>query len=301
MQKLPFPRRFIFTALGILLTLGVVSIAFAATVDLSNNLSVLRYYYIGTGNTNWNAQAFTTTATNYAITDVKLPLCKHTDNSVGHVVLAIYSINASSKPNAPVATVSSSVNIDSFTRTLGVPCPVVDFPVSPSVVLAPSTEYYLVAYADNVSQFDWDFTDKTTGTGFPSKYTASDDGGQTWDVPDLTYPQQMQIVASDAPTAVTLAAFHVTSSAPQSVRVHWTTQTESSNAGFNVWRKSNHGQWKKLNAALIASKNLDGVTPATYSFQDKTVRSGKVYRYKLEMVSLSGASSWSQAARVRVK
>lgn len=93
------------------------------------------------------------------------------------------------------------------------------------------------------------------------------------------------------PTAVTLASFVAT---PQhtSVVVRWITATELDNLGFNLYRATSPtGTRTQLNASLIPSQNLGGITGATYTYTDRNVVAGIKYYYWLELVSVSGTST----------
>jgi|GEM_PF-4000674 len=101
------------------------------------------------------------------------------------------------------------------------------------------------------------------------------------------------------PTAVNLVAFKARA-VKKGVSVKWTTGTELNMVGFNVWRKIGKGEWKIINPEMIASKNIE--TPyygATYKFLDKSAKPGKVYQYKLEIITASGSSDWSDVVRVK--
>lgn len=268
----------------------------AAPVDLFNNLSAAYWSNFSMYDINWGAQEFATDATHTKITSVVLRLCN--SGTTGTYNVAVWTV-AGGVPGTRVAYVAQNAPVSGLAD-----CPGSSVASSTkafsglSLTLSASTNYYLVVSGEGTGgtgSIQWDFTN--VDAGYPGAITLN--SGTSWTT-YATEPFQMQI-ASDTPTAVTLASFNATSLAPHMVRVHWTTATEADTLGFNVWRKAQAGQWKKLNAALIAGKNLDGVTPANYAFKDTTARSGKVYRYKLEMVGLNGTSEWSRVVRVRVK
>jgi len=91
------------------------------------------------------------------------------------------------------------------------------------------------------------------------------------------------------PTLIHLASFTAT---PQPGRIHlaWTTDSETDNYGFHVWRaQSAGGPYTRLNAALIPARG--GPTQgASYTFDDAAVTDGVTYYYKLEDVDVHGAS-----------
>jgi hypothetical protein len=85
----------------------------------------------------------------------------------------------------------------------------------------------------------------------------------------------------------------------EGVRASWITANEFGMIGFNVWRRVNDGAWKKLNASLIPTKNPGTIMGADYRFTDKTVRTGVLYQYKLEIVA-TGWTLWSQVLRAKI-
>ena len=84
-----------------------------------------------------------------------------------------------------------------------------------------------------------------------------------------TDPMQKDFVAHDfgdpASTPVTLASF---SSLAEGGRVHfeWTTSTETSNVGFDIYEFTGD-RWQQVNKRLIPSKTVNSTTPQHYSFE----------------------------------
>jgi len=69
----------------------------------------------------------------------------------------------------------------------------------------------------------------------------------------------------------------------ENVTIFWTTEAETNNAGFNIYRSTEQdGIYKKINDTLIQGNQY------SYSFQDSTVGNGKTYYYRLEDVDLHG-------------
>lgn len=105
------------------------------------------------------------------------------------------------------------------------------------------------------------------------------------------------LAASDAaPTAATLVKFN-TKFAPKKnvVRVRWETGSELNVVGFSVYRRTgNTKKWTRLNAEMIPAKNVGQIQGDKYSFTDKKIKGGKIYRYKLELVLSDGTSEWSK-------
>lgn len=105
----------------------------------------------------------------------------------------------------------------------------------------------------------------------------------------------------EAPTALELSSVRVKLTRANKVRVVWQSATELNLKGFNVWRaNSKQGEFKKLNAELVAAKNIGSLIGAKYSFGDKSVKSGKTYYYKIEIVHPDDSSAWSDVKRMRV-
>jgi len=99
------------------------------------------------------------------------------------------------------------------------------------------------------------------------------------------------------PTAVTLTTFNVKIK-NKSVQAHWKTDNEMAVTGFNVWRRVGKNEWKKLNADTLAPTHTGVMQGAKYNFNDKTVKSGKTYWYKIEVVGVNGTLEWSEAKRI---
>ena len=73
--------------------------------------------------------------------------------------------------------------------------------------------------------------------------------------------------------------------------VKWTTEFESGNTGFNVYRaESEDGEYVKVNAELIPSKGSSG-QGASYEFVDEDAGDGETYYYRLENVDIKGDST----------
>jgi hypothetical protein len=72
----------------------------------------------------------------------------------------------------------------------------------------------------------------------------------------------------------------------------WTTETETNNAGFNLYRsESEDGAYIKLNDSLIPSKG-SSTQGASYEFIDTNVQNRKTYYYKLEDIDTNGNSTF---------
>lgn len=97
-----------------------------------------------------------------------------------------------------------------------------------------------------------------------------------------------RIYAGDAPTAVDLARFEITTDG-DTVLVTWETAMEIHNLGFNLYRaKSPDGEYVRLNERLIPSQDPGAAWGTTYTWQDTEVSPGATYYYRLEDIDLNG-------------
>ncbi len=92
---------------------------------------------------------------------------------------------------------------------------------------------------------------------------------------------------ADASLAVELSLF-TASIVTDGVALHWRTESEGDNLGFNVYRSlTKDGDYQKLNADLIEGAGSSS-TRHDYSFTDRNVVHGITYWYKLEDVAFDG-------------
>lgn len=101
----------------------------------------------------------------------------------------------------------------------------------------------------------------------------------------------------DGSLPVELSSFTAATS-PDNVTLHWSTESEIGNAGFNVYRSDvENGKYGKLNTILILGAGTDA-SPHDYSFTDENADFGKKYFYYIEDVSFSGKIHRSQILEV---
>jgi hypothetical protein len=81
------------------------------------------------------------------------------------------------------------------------------------------------------------------------------------------------------------------------VTLNWSTATETNNKGFQIERKTIHGQFR--NVAFVAGYGTT-TQPQHYSYVDKEVISGK-YIYRLRQVDFDGTFEYSNQAEVDVE
>ena len=93
----------------------------------------------------------------------------------------------------------------------------------------------------------------------------------------------------DISSAITLASF-TAKPGKKSVIINWTTETETNNAGFNIYRaNAEDGDYVKVNIDIIPA-DAGGVNGASYQFIDTAVKNRfKKCFYKLGDVDNSGA------------
>ena len=192
----------------LLLLILAIGPAYAGAVDLSNNLSQPKSSARAPSALFWAAQEFTPTINNYYISDVKVPLCKLVAFDTTTYSVQFYSVGAENKPGTKVADVTTNASAYSLAAySPSSPCFPVDFPLNPRIALSPNTPYYLVVHVNDASgRLAWDYTESTSGTGFPAGWAISSDGGSSWPAPSQTDPLQMQITADSSPAAVALSS-----------------------------------------------------------------------------------------------
>jgi len=119
-------------------------------------------------------------------------------------------------------------------------------------------KYYL--YANSTS--NWDLLDTFTMLGDPA----------------LRFPTK--------PTAVDLNYFRA-HKASTGVELTWETASETTTAGFNLYRRELSGEFIKLNTEYIPTKNGGQPLGSTYTYLDTTAVPGVVYEYKLDVIENS--------------
>lgn len=105
----------------------------------------------------------------------------------------------------------------------------------------------------------------------------------------------------DPPTSFYLYGFK-TIARPNSAKLKWSTANEMAVLGFNVWRSPTRtGTYKKINPALVRALHVGELIGDNYAYIDKTVKPGKSYYYKLEVVGPSTSTlEWSDIKRARI-
>jgi hypothetical protein len=80
-----------------------------------------------------------------------------------------------------------------------------------------------------------------------------------------------------------------------SVKISWMTKTEINNYGFDLERKTNFTQWKKVG---FVNGNGNSNSPKTYSFSDNNPSGGSKFLYRLKQIDNDGQFEYSDAVEV---
>ena len=94
------------------------------------------------------------------------------------------------------------------------------------------------------------------------------------------------------PLAVTLASFTAEAQPATGVVVAWETVSNQNILGFNLYRgASESGPWTQLNPELIGADFPGASVAEDFEWIDTTAEAGATYWYRLEDVSLNGATA----------
>lgn len=141
-------------------------------------------------NESWYGQTFKTTNDDHVVQSVTVRMSNPTGAS-GNFQYSIYdSTGLQETPGREIAMVwdSDASLIGSQYVDIG--------PNNLSLTLLPSTMYYLIVRGHTLSStLFWGYTASTDFTGFPTDWTVSTTSGNSWALPDRTYPQQLRITA----------------------------------------------------------------------------------------------------------
>lgn len=192
----------------LLLALALPGLTPAAVITLSDNLSENRDNSVGINSVHWLAQGFSTTGAAFRLTDVALLLSRDA-NTGGNFLVSVFN-NAGNvgRPGAKVADVATLAAslLDTSSALYDIP--------NLNITLTPSTSYFLVLSGVGLTGGSgyWDYTMSTAGTGFPSAYSESLNGGFSWEPINMAEPQKMRIQADGGavvPEPATLALFAI--------------------------------------------------------------------------------------------
>ena len=101
------------------------------------------------------------------------------------------------------------------------------------------------------------------------------------------------------PTAVEVIGFTARATR-RSVALSWSTRSEANVLGFNVWRTVGK-KTVKVNARLIPAKQSGRAAGAAYRLVDRSIDARQTYGYRLQLVTLKGARSWSSGISVATR
>ena len=98
---------------------------------------------------------------------------------------------------------------------------------------------------------------------------------------------------------VQLSQFRPDRTETGAIVIHWTTESEVDNAGFNILRSQTRtGEFKLINAQLIPGAGTTAERN-TYTWTDTTAKPNVVYYYQIEDVSLDGERQILTTVRLR--
>lgn len=131
--------------------------------------------------------------------------------------------------------------------------------------------------------------------------TCVDESTHTATISGVTQFSNWTMGEANAPTSAILISFKAKLTPKKQVKLSWETGSEMTLLGFDVYRQTvGAKKWVKVNANVIQAQNPGGVTGAKYVYTDKTVQSGKTYRYKLKVLNTDGTFEWSETRKVTV-
>ena len=223
----------------------------------------------------------------------------------------------------------------SFGPALAIITPTAGAPITFTITMT-ETAFTNPAPPTNAVPVQWDATASTSPFSIivtlcylpgvnPSGLHVYHYNGNTWDdlggVVDATTFAPLACVTATTPltslsplalapitsTATDVTGVKASVNAKEQPVVQWRTLSEARIGGFNVWRQTapkngaGKGEWKQINAQFKQAKYAGQPLGNKYRHTDKTVKSGKTYRYKVEIVYLDGHTEWTQAVRVKMK
>ena len=151
----------------------------------------------GSGDTDWLAQSFTTTATDYILSSVSALIDNGNGASTGNYIFSIYDDSGSGGiPGVNLGDILTSP----ITGLSATPTPISATASPLPLTLSPSKTYFLVLHTSGADDsLNWSNASNGSGTGFPTNFTSSSDSGATWNTVDNTGPDQMMQILATAP------------------------------------------------------------------------------------------------------
>lgn len=237
-------------------------------------------------------------------------------------------IQAASEPAAYTFAAPSTVSINVTNDGTNLDClRVTEFPTShPNApAILQTGKYWQInpLQTDKTTASTTDYTGDLTlpfaaadNSDTVCRYTGS---GTTWSCTQSSFVANTSVtrtgitefsdwaVGNQTPTSAVLTAFSAKVTPKQTVRLKWVTGQELNVMGFYVWRKigGNHAgkaaQWVRYNTELVPATEPGNLGGANYHWNDKEVKHGKIYQYKIEVVKADGTSEWSETIQVKIK
>jgi len=151
----------------------------------------------GTGDTDWLAQSFTTTATDYVLSSVSALIDNVNQATTGNYIFSIYDDSGSGGiPGVNLGDILTSP----ITGLTSIPTTITTTASPLPLTLGPNKTYFLVLHTSGADDsLNWYNAANGSGTGFPTNFTASSDGGASWNTVDNTGPDQMMQILATAP------------------------------------------------------------------------------------------------------
>ena len=124
------------------------------------------------------------------------------------------------------------------------------------------------------------------GTGYSRLWTTTNG-----DAPNISTPGTLNYSQGALP--VELSSFSASVNGA-SIKLTWTTETETNNFGFDVERKTIMGSWEKIS---FVNGNGNSNSTKQYSFTDKNLNSGN-YSYRLKQIDNDGQYTYSKIIEI---
>lgn len=159
---------------------------------LTNTLTETGVGFVPINNTDWSASSFTTTASDFTITDVTLKIKRDNDSVTGDFKIDIYT-SILNTPDSLKGQVYTGPASGLATSSYG------EFSVNGlNIVLEPSTQYFIVLRGESLNgDIHWPYAQIV---GSDLYYADSTDSGGNW-VNDLESPYLMRVDAAAGPSA----------------------------------------------------------------------------------------------------
>jgi hypothetical protein len=200
-----------FAALAVAAAVGGLSQSATASVVLINSVDgASADGSVDISDTQWAAQTFTTTASDYVLDLLSVRLYNN-GATAGDMAVSIYdATGAGGTPGSFIRRVFDQ-DVTSLGTSLSNPTEVFRIFAAdpyPSRVLSPSTTYYVVIKGSGITggTGKWTWTNTNTGTGVSGSVSSYSTDGSTWGAPQATVPLQLQVTAVPEPSGLALAA-----------------------------------------------------------------------------------------------